>query len=847
MRKFIGLMALLLAATVIGSVAWAREPDIPDIPTGNIGPTIESPAVPGISAEAREMVPDGDFVEIYCLTAKWKSGEFLAALEAVEKHLMPAVREAEELVGNLSAPDVSAVRTETVALLDAICSAQTVEVADAAVGELVSYGEGIQGQFSVLRDGMASKLRAKGESMKAEIEAAVNPMVEEEKAKAQAELDEFGERLGAIAQSDLAAEMSGMGFESEGQARTHAEGRIAVIRREIEGQVQVRADQLKREIEEKVRVETERLVGPQRDRFEDLGRRLGKVGNVISAEIAVGKVQYERYGAEAMAKRLGIALKVADRNIERGLAELESNRERIEDARRENPGIKPVGDITEEIRADRAALAAALESAVRTGDEVAFQSAIDGFRGKWENYRAEAEKAFFSVSAICAKTSPQFVGAKARLDEGMKKITDLQDRCGVTVSEECRRINELAPRLDSLLAKMTDVSQRIRAVEEACGNPDSTDPETLIDLMNRIKADGEELNAYGQALEAEKSKVIAESAASVCAQILPQLTAAKVELRDNDLARAEGVLNRCRGQQTEECTAVNESADDLTKLRSMIDEFVSESARMESLCRGTPDEAEFAVLRDLAEYLKSRGETIRVLAKDLQQRQAEKSSLKAVCASVNAKMEIAKREIAKGLGEATAVRTGCQGKADGRCAAVNAAAGRFTAIENRAENVLNTIAGVTGTCRNPGNKPADESFLAKLETIRSEVEELKGMVAELKAEGESRWPELIRSGKRFLAVFDVSHRQFDDSAWTGDWRTDPMGTIRGGETYTLKYSKDGWSATGINEGTGKVGTWTYRYGDPDAYQLDIWGRIYEFDAEGNVYDPDFGLVGHLSE
>jgi hypothetical protein len=28
-------------------------------------------------------------------------------------------------------------------------------------------------------------------------------------------------------------------------------------------------------------------------------------------------------------------------------------------------------------------------------------------------------------------------------------------------------------------------------------------------------------------------------------------------------------------------------------------------------------------------------------------------------------------------------------------------------------------------------------------------------------------------------------------------------------------------------------------------QMSLWGRVYSFDNEGNVYDPEFGLVGSM--
>jgi hypothetical protein len=109
------------------------------------------------------------------------------------------------------------------------------------------------------------------------------------------------------------------------------------------------------------------------------------------------------------------------------------------------------------------------------------------------------------------------------------------------------------------------------------------------------------------------------------------------------------------------------------------------------------------------------------------------------------------------------------------------------------------------------------------------------------------WAEIIGSGKPFRVVFDVAPQKFDDSGWLGD--KDPMGTLKGGETYTVQFSPSTreWKVTGFNEGTGGVGTWTYQGSSPDNCQLNLWGRVYLFTPEGRVIDQDYGWVGHLQE
>ena len=109
------------------------------------------------------------------------------------------------------------------------------------------------------------------------------------------------------------------------------------------------------------------------------------------------------------------------------------------------------------------------------------------------------------------------------------------------------------------------------------------------------------------------------------------------------------------------------------------------------------------------------------------------------------------------------------------------------------------------------------------------------------------WAEIIRSGKPFKVVFDVAPSKFNDEGWLG--ANDPMGTLKGGETYTAQMNPatQEWRVTGFNEGTGGMGTWTYKGASPDNCQINLWGRVYLFTPEGKVIDQDYGWVGHLRE
>jgi hypothetical protein len=123
----------------------------------------------------------------------------------------------------------------------------------------------------------------------------------------------------------------------------------------------------------------------------------------------------------------------------------------------------------------------------------------------------------------------------------------------------------------------------------------------------------------------------------------------------------------------------------------------------------------------------------------------------------------------------------------------------------------------------------------------------------------NQWQQYIRSGQLFLVIFDQTKDKFDDSLFTGDWHTDPMGSLQGGETYRLRYIhrrecsticqadfyEYGFETTGREPDSTRLYTSSYFNANLDKNEVSLWGRIYKFSPQGQVFDPQYGLVGHL--
>ena len=107
------------------------------------------------------------------------------------------------------------------------------------------------------------------------------------------------------------------------------------------------------------------------------------------------------------------------------------------------------------------------------------------------------------------------------------------------------------------------------------------------------------------------------------------------------------------------------------------------------------------------------------------------------------------------------------------------------------------------------------------------------------------WIEYIQSGKTLQAVLDKTSDSFDDSVYSGSSNTDPLGTLKGGETYSFFYRGGQFTCEGYNQHYNKVLSGVYGNADPADNLISLWGRPFVFDGKGLLYDTRYGWVGHL--
>jgi len=103
------------------------------------------------------------------------------------------------------------------------------------------------------------------------------------------------------------------------------------------------------------------------------------------------------------------------------------------------------------------------------------------------------------------------------------------------------------------------------------------------------------------------------------------------------------------------------------------------------------------------------------------------------------------------------------------------------------------------------------------------------------------WKEHILSGKSFKIV--LAYTNFDDP----ESANGPLGSIKAGNTYSCTYKSSQFTCYGYNQSTHGNGSWTYSNANPNNGEISVWGRVFTFNTDGEVYDSQYGLVGFLSK
>lgn len=709
------------------------EKDFGGPPQSFPAPTIEKPQFeqPGtVPDEVKKYVSDKDLVSVYCAMAKWKSGQFFLAMDAVKKYVIEPSQQIKSDFGiDFSIPDIDAIKAEGERRVKGICDASTASEAEKLAADFADWGRNQnQSKFDAMRVEMQDKLTAKGNALHDKIRTELQPFIDEQTSGIDAEMKTLADQIVEQKKAEITARL----MASKTQPDINAVK--SEITEAVTSTIQAKIEQKKSELQAKIQAKIQELSGPDIAKFQKIGDAFQNVSQNINDYIKANQSQYDQYKTQAFDLRKKLVFSILDKNIAEGMAKLDAASADLAEAKKNDPSVKSAEEIKAELQQDRKDLEVKLDAALASGDENAFQQALNDFRAKWEAIQLEGEKAMQqSVSKVCAIALAQFDKANAQMDPGVKKIKDLQAKCANSTTDECLKISQFSSRFETILSKFADLKTEMSLASGMCKNPDAADRANMIALMKKIQSDAEDVKVYGAALEADKTKMLAETTADICNRALPQLDAADNEIKKNDLTVLQNNVDKCKGKTTEECGAVNKLSGDLNGLKGQIASFDVNVNKAKSLCAAPSGEADIKTLGDTLNMLKSEGDVLRNSANDLQAKQSEKMNDKILCRAVVPEMESAKQEITGGLLQTNALQAGCAGKSDARCSVINSNGDKFSALKNQTQTTLNKIASINSMCSNASADSLNPDLVSALDGIKGDKDIINKMIADLKA------------------------------------------------------------------------------------------------------------------
>jgi len=515
------------------SVSAQQPPVTPVIPTPRIPtPPVPTPHVPVVAipkrigidvpASVRQAIPDKDFVEVFCLTSRWQLERFNASMDVTGEALTAVKTKAAGVGVTLTLLDTTALKLGAKGKADAICNAATLEAAQDALADFLTFGNSVQDRFAGMGRELDTKFREFGTRVQVKVEADVRAYGDQEKTRLQQEIQDSVNNI-------IKQELSNIGPKSDPKAiQKNIENQINVM---VQGKVQ----DLSKRIEARAQATVEQEIKPIREietLMNDVGARVEKAMSTDTPQGAALKRQ-------AITKRKDLIARITDANLAQAKAQLEKARPDLEAAKKLDPSVKSVDEILADIARDRTTMEqkidAVLNADVLSADaDVKVKAAIDEFVNKWAAMASNADKQRMNAVRLRELSRPQLVTARAQLAQGLQAIDQAIEQLNrlrqtpgqggpvpapggvVPVPVSVDDMTPLRQRVNALIARMDEA---IAALDKA--TPD-TPVQPLMDMLSAIQREQEALQQLIAGLKAKdtgKESILIQAEDEVAASV----------------------------------------------------------------------------------------------------------------------------------------------------------------------------------------------------------------------------------------------------------------------------------------------------------------------------------------
>lgn len=452
-----------------------------------------------IPADVRALVPESDWIEMFCYMFKWKAGNTISVVETAESEKKNIEAKAQKLGMSITLPTFFDLKQRVQDQFDAICNASSV---DEAINLMNGFGkimEEIGSRFDRLVSLIQEQFKIKGEEIR-------NQMQEE----IQREMESFSNEIEVMVNDELVAYqhelvkkwMSGLATEPS------IEEQVA-FRQEIEKVLEKKREEILSRYEaeyKKKAQESMEGIGFGAE-FEEFANYVDGVGARIEAASQSQPTEALEYRHRALEKRKDITFTIVEKKIAEHIVELERHKDDLDELNKLDPSIPTYEEIIADIEADKAAFKDELSRAIEAEDEVAFKTAIENFRNKIESRGDSLEIKIKNAQLICSLAMEKVSEAKVEIQSALEEITQFREQCQKKKTAEvveCQNLKEHSEEILSFEDKMKELLVKIDDAKGLCGRVTQDTPaDQVVDLFDSIKEEGNQLKVIGERLKSE--------------------------------------------------------------------------------------------------------------------------------------------------------------------------------------------------------------------------------------------------------------------------------------------------------------------------------------------------------
>jgi len=460
-----------------------------------------------VPSAAQLALSPAEQVEAVCATTRWRALEIYAALDAVQTH-RPAAQAALADAGvNFELPDPATYRARTDQALAQVCTAPTLDGANAAISQLLLIHQDMEAGYGAVEEAMRPYVDERIAALSAAIRPDVQTWADEERAQVEAELQAEGQ---AIADAIVAAERPIL--EAQLQAEAEAMAGPTVLEAEVRAYIESRAAQIEaqarpeltRRVEaaladriavERARIEAgaeeiaKQLAGADEEKLRALEEPFNRLKQAVADAVDAARQVDSPERQAAIETRVRLALKVVDTNLVPAQQLIERARTELAALKAANPAMRNAEELLSLMTTERSRLEERLRATLAAGDEIGFTAATVAFQQVWEEIAADLHAAAgtWSSQLVCAEALPSIERAIPQIESAHASVRE--GLAGeMPQGEEGAR---LAGALRGAETDLRDYLADLRQMRSQCDSPGALEPRTLIGALDTLRLRGE--------------------------------------------------------------------------------------------------------------------------------------------------------------------------------------------------------------------------------------------------------------------------------------------------------------------------------------------------------------------